>query len=116
MTLEIDTGAEPMLVTSMAWIDHVVPSEELRERGHVVTMADGRAADAILSYFEIEWFGRAKLVEVLAPTVGSGFLAPGRQGRAPNGLLGRNMLAGCRLTIDYAQRTVTIEPSEGLPL
>jgi hypothetical protein len=113
MTFEVDTGAEPDVVTSLAWIKHF---DAAWEAGDVLTMANGRKIAAIRSYLEVEWFGTIRIVEVSAlADSDTAFLSPGRKGRNTNALLGRRLLAASCLTIDYGRGRVSIVPSEVAP-
>lgn len=114
LVCEIDTGAEPMLLTSLAWVEQLGALIDA-EAGEVLTFADGSNGQAIYIVFEIEWFGRIRRVDALA-AIGSsmeaGFTPPGRRGRGANALLGRSLLANTRLTIDYGRASVAVEHSE----
>jgi predicted aspartyl protease len=114
MTAEIDTGAEPSLVTSMAWAQALDAEVEAK---HVATLANGQHVPAHLMAIEIDWFGQTTLVDGIAfdDDQLTSFATPGQRGPKPNALLGRSQLKSSRLTIDYGRRTVAIEPSEGLP-
>jgi hypothetical protein len=115
LVCEIDTGAEPMLLTSSSWIEHLGGLSD-SEQGEVVTLADGQITDAAYAVIEVNGFGSPRLIDVLVPRDAStepAFQPPGRRGRRPNALLGRGMLADCRLTIDYGRANVAIDRSQG---
>jgi hypothetical protein len=110
---EIDTGAEPELLTSQAWLGHL---DAETEPGDLLTLPDGREAPALYAVLEVEWFGQVRLVDVVTPVsfnADTAFRPPARRGSAPNALLGRGLLSDCRLTIDYGRANVSIDRSEG---
>lgn len=106
LTLRASPNAEPISIE--AWIDtafngELVMPRRLIEAAQMVQTAgiEARLADgstAILESFSciLDWFGQIRAVEVIA-----------NEGEYP--LLGIGLLIGYRLTVDYAQMTVTIE-------
>lgn len=113
MTAEIDTGAQPAITTSSAWVDAIAAEMEPRR---IATLADGTKVPATAIVCEVECFGGILVIEgiAFAPSSAVAFAPPGsRQG--PHALLGRSLLSGCRLDLDYGRRTVAIQRSEGLP-
>lgn len=113
LVCEIDTGAEPMLLTSRVWAEHIGALIDV-EAGEVLTFADGSIAQALYVVFEIEWLGGVQRVDALfarGQSSDTAFVPPDRRGRGSNALLGRSLLANCRLTIDYGHASVVIEPS-----
>jgi clan AA aspartic protease len=106
LSLRAQQDAEPISI--QAWIDtafngELVIPRRLIESGQMVQTAgiEARLADgstALLEAFSciMDWFGGDRPVEVIA-----------NEGEYP--LLGIGLLIGYRLTVDYAQMTVTIE-------
>jgi predicted aspartyl protease len=112
VTAEIDTGAQPAIVTSLTVAEALDAEIEAK---HIATLADGAKVPACLVALEVDWFGEPKLVVGVAfvGPDGAGFGQPGRRGRRPNALIGRGLLGDCRLTIDYGRATVAVDRSEG---
>jgi predicted aspartyl protease len=112
MACEIDTGAQPELVSSRGWVELL--AAPIYETSAVMTLADGRVVCAGRAIVEVDWFEQARSVDVvfsMSSDADNAFRPPDRRGEAPNALLGRGLLTDCRLTIDYGAPTVRIEPS-----
>ncbi len=89
----VDTAFNGELVIPQTMIDAI----GLQQSGGIrARLADGK--DVILEAYscEIDWFGRQRLVEVVA-----------NEGELP--LLGVGLLLGHRLTVDYTDLTLSIE-------
>jgi hypothetical protein len=111
-TFEIDTGAQPSLVTSHAWSEFLMAETEAR---HMATLANGIEVPAMAILLAVAWLDGLQLVMGVCFAAPGGFARPGQRGPGVHSLLGRGLLRGCRLTIDYALRTVLIEPARGTP-
>jgi predicted aspartyl protease len=110
LTTEIDTGAQPALVTSLAWASALDAEIESK---HIATLANGAIVPAFAMAVELEWCGQVVVVIGIAfsDADAKSFIAPGKRGRGANALIGRELLHQSRLTIDYVDGTVLIDTS-----
>ena len=116
LACEIDTGAKPELVTSLDWFQELDALSD--DIPYELTLADGRVIAAMSALVEVEWLGEIRFASMMYPMAQADtapFLPPGRRGPNTNALLGRLLLANCRLTIDYGRASVTVEPSGSSP-
>ena len=111
LNLAVDTCADPAIVVSEAWAAHL---DLQPEAAGAATLADGSKADMQKGLAEIEWLGGSMLLYVMifpGEAIGAGPSSDGRpqRGGQSNGLIGHELLAQGRLTIDYVNRQVSLD-------
>ena len=108
LILQIDTGVNRKLVINRHAI-HRLGAGNIELDASVyseVQLADLTKTQVLPAIVQLIWFGKLELIDTLVTTH-----VPSRPpgDKDPVGLIGTELLAGCKLTIDFPRRLVEIE-------
>jgi predicted aspartyl protease len=107
--LEVDTGSQPHICMDEDWADHL---GIVTTKGHRATLADGKSKSVLAAAAAVSWHGSLHPVEVIVwprskkATPLDKSLTQYRG--TPEGLIGRQLLMGSALSLDYLNRQVLI--------